>query len=107
MQEIKDLKSLREYFVENSSSSYQHWAFKVLDDLIKKYENATFKTAVGQSTVEVTVTLEGEGDIAKFDLLACELPPIGHDWIVNTIKGEVIQVEHDLSEQTARVWIQK
>ena len=57
------------------------------------------------SIVKVTVTLEGQGDIAKFDLPACELPPLGHDWTVNDIKGEVIVVEHDLSNETARVWL--
>ena len=35
-QDKKDLKKIRNYFGENDKSSFQHWAYKALDDIITK-----------------------------------------------------------------------
>ena len=34
--EIADLKKIKNYFGENDKTSFEHFAYKVLDDILKK-----------------------------------------------------------------------
>ncbi|WP_300440621.1 hypothetical protein [Christiangramia sp.] len=57
--------------------------------------------------VKVSFIKEGHngGEFAKFKMLAIELPPEGRTIKINDVSGDVIHVEHDLSNNKAEVWI--
>jgi hypothetical protein len=37
--EVKDLKRLRNYFGENDSTLFEHWAYAFLDSIVKRIHN--------------------------------------------------------------------
>lgn len=60
-----------------------------------------------QTTVKVSFIKEGEtgGPFARFNMATCELPPEGRKVTINGISGEVVCVNHDMSNNTANVYI--
>ncbi len=56
--------------------------------------------------VTVEYIVEGKtGDFMKETIFACELPPEGRTIILYKTKFEVISVEHDLDEGTAKIFL--